>query len=193
MAPKPVQILSHSMQPQQFTVKATWTQLLSPSRPGTFLPCVRSPSSVFDKQVFYTSSTAAVVSLSWPLGGDLQTTHQQKQANIYKYITTKGNEIQTEEEKGATKRRLVTKHNKEDLFHKRENKVCVIQRLADSHHPSTSSTSCVRACSSSEKRPVVTTRHIDTTSSCCQRSRKWNALMPRTGTTLTYRYATQIC
>ena len=93
----------HSMQPQQFTVKARWTQLLSPSRPGTFLPCVWSPSSVFDKQVFYTSSTAAVVSLSCPLGGDWQTTHQQKQA---KHL-----QIQHHERKRNTnwKRKMINK------------------------------------------------------------------------------------
>ena len=34
----------HSMQPQQFAVKATWTQFLPPGRPGTFLPWLRSPS-----------------------------------------------------------------------------------------------------------------------------------------------------
>ena len=98
--PKHIQILRsivHLMQPQQFIVKATWTQVLPPGRPGTFLPCLRSHSTVFVNHVFPTSSTAAVVSLSWPLGGgyDRKYTDNNRKRNKFKHSTTKENEIQT--------------------------------------------------------------------------------------------------
>ena len=59
------------MQPQQFAVNAIWTQVLPPSPRGTFLPCLRSPSSVLVNRVSLASSTAAAVaSLCCPSGGD---------------------------------------------------------------------------------------------------------------------------
>ena len=62
---------THSMQPQQFAVNAIWTQVLPPSPRGTFLPCLRSPSSVLVNRVSLASSTAAAVaSLCCPSGGD---------------------------------------------------------------------------------------------------------------------------
>ena len=99
--PETYQNIIHLMQPQQFTVKTTWTQVLPHGRPGTFLPCLWSPSSVFVNHVFPTSSTAAVVSLSWPLAGehDRQYTDNNKMRNKYKYSTTKENEIWTKKEK----------------------------------------------------------------------------------------------
>ena len=98
--PKHIQTLRsivHLMQPQQFIVKATWTQVLPPGRPGTFLHCLRSHSTVFVNHVFPTSSTAAVVSLSWPLGGgyDRKYTDNNRMRNKFKHSTTKENEIQT--------------------------------------------------------------------------------------------------
>ena len=109
------------MQPQQFAVKATWTQLLPPSRPGTFLPWLRAPSSVFVNHLFPSLSTAAVVSLSLPLGGQ--------------YTNNKRNNTSTAPRK-KTKYKLKWKearpstgslpNNTNQTSFTRENKLCVI-------------------------------------------------------------------
>ena len=170
------------MQPQQFAVKATWTQLISPSRPGTFLPCrLRSHSSVFVNHVFLTSSTAAVVSLSWPLGGHVTDNTQ----------TTKTSEtIENTAPRKKTKYKLKKKearpskgslpNNTNKTSFTREKTKYVLYRvyplLTTRPHPAHPLYVLVL-----HPREDLWSqhRHRDTTSSCCNRSGQCNALMPQ--------------